>query len=116
MQWRTLNYRLRLVSISDAPTQHATGAPTPISGDTNGAHNTAGDSENMTPPAFSQAVESMHAAQLRSEITLGTIRPPQKLAPFSHAVGLEVGDHSADDIIPVETDGEDRKSTRLNSS
>lgn len=94
------------MSISDAPTQHATGAPTPISGDTNGAHNTAGDSENMTPPAFSQAVESMHAAQLRSEITLGTIRPPQKLAPFTHAVGLEVGDHSADDIIPVETDGD----------
>lgn len=32
----------------------------------------------------------MHAADLRSEITLGTIRPPQRLAPLSHAVGLEV--------------------------
>lgn len=49
----------------------------------------AGDSEG-TPRIFSEAVESMHAAQLRSEITLGTIRPPQRLAPFSHAVGLEV--------------------------
>ena len=48
------------------------------------------NSGNSTPPAFTQAVESMHAAQLRPEITLGTIRPPQRLAPFSHAVGLEV--------------------------
>lgn len=32
----------------------------------------------------------MHAARLRPEITLGTIRPPQRLAPFSHAIGLEV--------------------------
>lgn len=45
---------------------------------------------NTTPPEFTQAVESMHAARLRPEITLGTIRPPQRLAPFSHAIGLEV--------------------------
>ena len=43
-----------------------------------------------TPALFKQAVESMHAATLREEITLGTIRPPQKLAPYSHAIGLEV--------------------------
>ncbi|MDO5508979.1 MAG: DUF3000 domain-containing protein, partial [Corynebacterium casei] len=47
-----------------------------MSGNQDGAQGTAGDSENKTPPAFSQAVESMHAAQLRDEITLGTIRPP----------------------------------------
>lgn len=94
------------MSISDAPTQHSTGAPTPISGNQDGAQGTAGDSENQTPPAFSQAVESMHAAQLRDEITLGTIRPPQKLAPFSHAVGLEVVGNSADDVVPVDTDGD----------
>ena len=94
------------MSISDAPTQHTFGAPTPIFGDGNGTQNTAGESDKMTPPVFSQAVESMHAAQLRPEITLGTIRPPQKLAPFSHAVGLEVGNHSADDIVPVDTDGD----------
>lgn len=45
---------------------------------------------NTTPSEFTQAVESMHAARLRPEITLGTIRPPQRLAPFSHAIGLEV--------------------------
>lgn len=32
----------------------------------------------------------MHEATLRPEISLGTIRPPQRLAPFSHAIGLEV--------------------------
>lgn len=42
------------------------------------------------PAAFSQAVESMHKAVLRPEISLGTIRPPQRLAPYSHAIGLEV--------------------------
>lgn len=94
------------MSISDAPTQHPTGAPTPITGIQDNARPSAGDSENMTPPAFSQAVESMHAANLRPEINLGTIRPPQKLAPFSHAVGLEVGENRADDIVPVDTDGD----------
>lgn len=48
----------------------------------------------------------MHAATLRPELTLGTIRPPQRLAPFSHAVGLEVGDNSPDDIIPVDATGD----------
>ncbi|MCK7636907.1 DUF3000 domain-containing protein [Corynebacterium pygosceleis] len=42
------------------------------------------------PQLFNDAVESMHRARLRSEVTLGTIRPPQRLAPYSHAVGLEV--------------------------
>nr|WP_120492435.1 DUF3000 domain-containing protein [Corynebacterium lactis] len=43
-----------------------------------------------TPQAFLDAVETMHSAQLRPEISLGNVRPPHKLAPFSHAVGLEV--------------------------
>lgn len=32
----------------------------------------------------------MNAAQVRSEIELGPIRPPQRLAPFSYALGAEV--------------------------
>lgn len=32
----------------------------------------------------------MHTAKLRPEISLSTVRPPQRLAPYSHAVGLEV--------------------------
>lgn len=38
----------------------------------------------------------MQRAQLRPEISLGAIRPPQRLAPFSYAIGLEV--------VPPETD------------
>lgn len=60
-----------------------------------------------TPAEFTAAAESMHAARLRPEITLGEIRPPQRPAPFSHAVGLEV-DREANkaDRSSVPTDSE----------
>lgn len=48
----------------------------------------------------------MHAAVLRPEITLGTIRPPQRLAPFSHAIGLEVGPPDDVDIVPTDSEGD----------
>lgn len=70
-----------------------------------GSQEPAGE-ERATPAAFTSAVESMHAAQLRGEITLGTIRPPQRLAPFSHAIGLEVGGNEDLDIVPTDTDGD----------
>ena len=57
------------------------------------------------PAEFSAAVESMHAARLRPEITLGTIRPPQRPAPFSHAVGLEVA-HADEENVPVDSEGD----------
>ncbi|WP_245974889.1 DUF3000 domain-containing protein [Corynebacterium alimapuense] len=60
---------------------------------------------NSTPPVFTKAVESMHAAVLRPEITLGTIRPPQRLAPFSHAIGLEV-EHDDNEIIATDSSGD----------
>ena len=47
-------------------------------------------SNDAQPEAFARAVESMHMAKLRPEISLSTVRPPQRLAPFSHAIGLEV--------------------------
>ncbi|HZK31628.1 MAG TPA: DUF3000 domain-containing protein [Corynebacterium sp.] len=59
-----------------------------------------------TPPSFTTAVESMHAARLRPELTLGTIRPPQRLAPFSHAVGIEVGGARPDDIVLPDAEGD----------
>ncbi|WP_246049156.1 DUF3000 domain-containing protein [Corynebacterium tapiri] len=65
------------------------------------------DDQNGTPPAFTRAVEAMHEASLRAELTLGTIRPPQRLAPFSHAVGLEV--HAVDEDlgqIPEDSQGD----------
>lgn len=71
------------------------------------AGGTAGDTNSATPAEFAAAVESMHAARLRPEITLGTIRPPQRPAPFSHAVGLEVtrgeGEQSP---LPMDSDGD----------
>lgn len=66
------------------------------------------DTSPSTPPAFTRAVESMHDAQLRPELSLGTIRPPQRLAPFSHAIGLEVN-HDLDpesDNVPTDTTGD----------
>lgn len=50
----------------------------------------------------------MHAASLRPEITLGTIRPPQRPAPFSHAIGLEVSRGDIDDAasVPIDSEGD----------
>lgn len=62
------------------------------------------DNETTTPEEFSRAVESMHEAKLRAEISLGTIRPPQRLAPFSHAIGLEVV--KEDDTISTDAEGD----------
>ncbi|WP_342319867.1 DUF3000 domain-containing protein [Corynebacterium mayonis] len=61
--------------------------------------------QTSTPAEFTAAVESMHAAKLRPEITLGEIRPPQRPAPFSHAVGLEV-DRNTSARVPVDSEGD----------
>jgi len=42
------------------------------------------------PAPFREAVAAMKAATVRSEIELGPIRPPQRLAPYSYALGAEV--------------------------
>jgi hypothetical protein len=56
------------------------------------------------PAAFRSAIESMHAAKVRSEIEIGSIRPPQRLAPFSYAVGAEVTQPEGEEI-PTDSDG-----------
>lgn len=62
---------------------------------------------DQTPREFSQAVESMHSARLRPEISLGTIRPPQRLAPFSHAIGLEIlHEEELSDATRLDTHGD----------
>ena len=53
-------------------TPHSPGSAGAV-GDANGAN-------ESWPEDFSKAVESMHAAELRDEISLGTIRPPQRLS------------------------------------
>ncbi len=40
----------------------------------------------------------MNAAEVRAEIELGPIRPPQRLAPFSYALGAEVKRDDAEAI------------------
>ena len=47
----------------------------------------------------------MHQAQLRTEVSLGQIRPPQRLAPFSYAIGLEV-DRGIDDPVTADALGD----------
>ena len=42
------------------------------------------------PEVFRQAVESLSRLEVRPEISVGPIRPPQRLAPFSHALGVEI--------------------------
>lgn len=112
---------MSFVSPIDANSPHAASAPTDlrahaaskaaqVTASTKrtavGQSPTADDGERTTPEAFTAAVESMHAARLRPEITLGSIRPPQRLAPFSHAIGLEV-DRTGDlDFIPTDSQGD----------
>ncbi|MFV8394450.1 DUF3000 domain-containing protein [Corynebacterium hindlerae] len=65
----------------------------------------ANSQQDATPVAFRDAVDSMHRASLRSELSLGTIRPPQRLAPFSHAIGIEVL-HPETDYVSETSDGD----------
>ncbi|MGC0363773.1 hypothetical protein ABH922_001757 [Rhodococcus sp. 27YEA15] len=57
------------------------------------------------PAEFRAAVEAMTSAQVRPEIEVGPIRPPQRLAPYSHAVGAEVL-HPDVDVVAEQTDGD----------
>ncbi|WP_197381148.1 DUF3000 domain-containing protein [Mycolicibacterium mengxianglii] len=57
------------------------------------------------PAEFRVAVEAMGAATVRPEIELGPIRPPQRLAPFSYAVGAEVK-HPDTGEVPEASDGD----------
>ena len=57
------------------------------------------------PAQFRAAVAAMNAATVRAEIELGPIRPPQRLAPYSYALGAEVR-HAETDIVPERSDGD----------
>ena len=50
-------------------------------------------------------MESLHAARVRREIEVGPIRPPQRLAPYSYAVGAEVRPPDDPDVIPADSQG-----------
>ncbi|MDF0531314.1 DUF3000 domain-containing protein [Tsukamurella sp. 8F] len=57
------------------------------------------------PEPFRDAIDSMHAASVRSEIEIGSIRPPQRLAPYSYAIGAEVRSAQTE-TVAEHSDGE----------
>jgi hypothetical protein len=57
------------------------------------------------PAQFREAVAAMNATTVRPEIELGPIRPPQRLAPYSYALGAEVK-HAEAAVIPERSDGD----------
>ncbi len=60
---------------------------------------------SVEPAPFREAVAAMNAVTVRPEIELGPIRPPQRLAPFSYAVGAEVK-HPDLEIVPERSEGD----------
>ena len=60
------------------------------------------EENSLDTTAFDSAVDSLKTAQFRPEIEVGPIRPPQRLAPLSYAVGLEVS-HPDELIIPEQS-------------
>ncbi|WP_299565566.1 DUF3000 domain-containing protein [uncultured Mycolicibacterium sp.] len=58
------------------------------------------------PEQFRAAVAAMNATTVRPEIELGPIRPPQRLAPYSYALGAEVRRPETGDI-PEHAEGGD---------
>lgn len=57
------------------------------------------------PTQFREAVAAMNAAEVRSEIELGPIRPPQRLAPYSYALSAEVRRPEAE-MVPEVSEGD----------
>jgi hypothetical protein len=51
-----------------------------------------------TPEPFALAVASLQATPVRAEIQLETIRPPQRLAPWSHAISADVLTAEGDEL------------------
>ncbi len=66
----------------------------------------------MEPADFRTAVESLHSARIRREIEVGPIRPPQRLAPYSYAVGAEVRTPDSPDL-DIDADGQGSAFGRL---
>jgi hypothetical protein len=57
------------------------------------------------PAPFREAVVAMNGVTARPEIELGPIRPPQRLAPYSYALGAEVK-HPDLDVVPERSEGD----------
>src|ERR1700684_2905542 len=57
------------------------------------------------PVPFREAVAAMSGAAVGSEIELAPTRPPQRLAPYSYALGAEVNRPEVD-VVPERSDGD----------
>ncbi len=58
----------------------------------------ADDHTPHSPEPFRRAVASLRAAPVRAGVRVETIRPPQRLAPWSHAISVEVYDHDGEQL------------------
>ncbi|AYF76225.1 DUF3000 domain-containing protein [Nocardia yunnanensis] len=61
--------------------------------------------EPEEPARFRAAVEAMGTASVHPRIELAPIRPPQRLAPYSYALGAEVT-RADTTVVPVDSDGD----------
>jgi hypothetical protein len=50
------------------------------------------------PEVFRQAVDALANTQVRAEVRVEPLRPPQRLAPFSYAVSAEIIDAAGKDL------------------
>jgi hypothetical protein len=57
------------------------------------------------PAHFRAAIDAMNTAQVRPEIEVAPIRPPQRLAPHSYALGAEVL-HDETAPVPEQSEGD----------
>lgn len=57
----------------------------------------AATASGRPPEEFQQALDSLATVTPRAEVTLEPIRPPQRLAPWSHALGADVV-HNGDEV------------------
>ncbi|MGV9410078.1 DUF3000 domain-containing protein [Nocardia sp. NPDC003693] len=61
--------------------------------------------EPEEPTGFRAAVDAMGTATVHPRIELAPIRPPQRLAPYSYALGAEVTRPDTN-VVPVDSDGD----------
>lgn len=56
------------------------------------------EAPETAPDTFRRAVESLQLTQVRSEVRVEPIRPPQRLAPWTYAVAADVSDAAGDEV------------------
>ncbi|GAB3202089.1 DUF3000 domain-containing protein [Geodermatophilus arenarius] len=73
--------------------------PHSLAGSRDGSGARAGSDDR--PAAFVAGLESLAAVRVRPEVVLETIPPPQRLAPYAHALAARVVEGEGDDEVEV---------------